>query len=152
MIQIGDRIPDFETTTDSGKPISSSELKGKKFVLYFYPRDSTPGCTKEACSFRDNYEVFTAKDISIFGVSGGKTESHQKFRKKHNLPFPLLMDQEYELAKLFGVYKRGRRVSRVTFLVNENGIVEGIFGGPIGIEKVKTSHHAEQIAEFWFKA
>ncbi|MHA1331525.1 MAG: peroxiredoxin, partial [Candidatus Hodarchaeales archaeon] len=113
--------------------------------------DSTPGCTKEACSFRNSYEIFKDKNIQILGVSGGKMESHQKFRKKHNLPFPLLMDQEYELAKKFGVYKRGRRVSRVTFLINEEGIVEGIFGGSEGAEKVKTSQHAKQIADFWFE-
>ena len=83
------------------------------------------------------------------GVSGGSAQSHQKFVTKYNLPFPLLMDEKYELAKKFGTYKRGKRVARVTFLINKEGIIEGIFGGDEGIDKVNTAKHAEQIIDFW---
>ena len=147
-LEIGDEAPEFETTTQSGEPVSSDLLKGKKFVLYFYPRDNTPGCTKEACSRRDNYQSFLDQDILVYGSSGGTAQSHQKFIHKYNLPFPLLMDKKLELAKKFGAYKRGNRVARITFLIDEEGLIEGIFG-VAGHEKVKTSEHAEQIIQFW---
>ncbi|MFX0123401.1 MAG: peroxiredoxin [Candidatus Hodarchaeota archaeon] len=147
-LEIGDKAPEFETTTDSGEPVSSELLKGKKFVLYFYPRDNTPGCTKEACSIRDNYQTFLDQNILIYGASGGNAKSHQKFINKYNLPFPLLMDENLELAKKFEAYRRGKRVARTTYLIDEDGTIEGIFGAE-GHEKVKTSQHAEQIIQFW---
>ncbi|MFW9904430.1 MAG: peroxiredoxin [Candidatus Thorarchaeota archaeon] len=147
-LQIGDKAPEFETVTESGDPVSSKLLNGKKYVLYFYPRDNTPGCTKEACSIRDNYQTFVTKDIPIYGASGGNAQSHQKFINKYNLPFPLLMDEKLELAKKFGAYKRGNRVIRITFLMDEEGRIEGIFGLE-GHEKVKSSEHADQIIQFW---
>ncbi|UCE14845.1 MAG: peroxiredoxin, partial [Candidatus Heimdallarchaeota archaeon] len=136
MLKIGDVAPSFETVTESGDKVSSESLKGQKYILYFYPKDNTPGCIKEACSIRDNYQVFQASGIPVFGASGGSPQSHQKFITKYNLPFPLLMDEKLQLAKKFGAYKRGNRVSRITFLVDEKGIIEAIFGGPEGIEKV----------------
>jgi len=147
-LEIGQRAPEFETVTESGDPISSELLKGKKYVLYFYPRDNTPGCIKEACSIRDNYQTFLYKDIPVYGASGGNTQSHQKFIKKFNLPFPLLMDEKLELAKKFGAYKRGNRVARITYLMDEEGKIEGIFGVE-GHEKVKAAEHADQIIQFW---
>lgn len=147
-LEIGEKAPKFETTTQEAKKISSESLKGKKFVLYFYPRDNTPGCIKEACSIRDDYQSFLNNGISVFGVSGGNSASHQKFIDKFSLPFPLLMDEKFELAKKFGAYKRGNRVARISFLINEEGIIEGIFGLK-GHDKVKTAEHAQQILEFW---
>lgn len=149
MLKIGDDVPNFKTITESGLPISSETLKGQKYVLYFYPRDNTPGCTKEACSIRDNYQIFQNTGIKVFGSSGGSAYSHQKFINKYNLPFPLLMDENLELAKKFGAYKRGNRVSRITYLIDENGKIEGIFGGKEGIDKVRTTEHADQIIDFW---
>ncbi len=147
-LKIGDLAPEFETTTQTNESVSSSENKGKKYVLYFYPRDNTPGCIKEACSIRNNFQIFLDNDISVFGVSGGKANSHQKFIDKYKLPFPLLMDEKYELAKLYGAYKRGHRVSRITYLINEEGLIEGIFGTD-GHEKVKAKEHSSQIIKFW---
>ena len=149
MLRIGDNIPKFSTLTESGESVNSEALVGKKFVLYFYPRDNTPGCTKEACNIRDNYSRFLENNITVYGISGGKTQSHQKFRDKYNLPFPLLMDENLAIAKLFNVYKRGNRVARITFLINEKGKTEGIFGGSEGIDKVKSSSHATQIFDHW---
>ena len=147
-LQIGDSAPEFETLTQSNEKISSLSNKGKKYVLYFYPKDNTPGCIKEACSIRDNYQTFLDKGIPVYGVSGGTAISHQKFIDKFNLPFPLLMDENFELAKKFGAYKRGNKVARITYLINEEGIIEGIFGIE-GHEKVKAAEHSNQIIQFW---
>ena len=147
-LEIGEKAPNFETETESGEPISSELLRGKKYVLYFYPKDNTPGCIKEACSIRDNYQTFLNRDIPVYGVSGGNSLSHQKFIKKFDLPFPLLMDEKLILAKKFGAYKRGNRVARITYLMDEEGKIEGIFGTE-GREKVKAAEHAEQIIQFW---
>ena len=147
-LKIGDIAPDFETTSDSGDKITLGNYRGQKVVLYFYPKDNTPGCTAEACSIRDNYQVFLSSKIPVFGVSGGTSNSHAKFREKYDLPFPLLMDEKFELAKKYGALKRGNRVSRITFLIDEEGKIEGIFG-ETGIDKVKTKEHATQIINFW---
>lgn len=156
ILKIGDRIPDFQTVDEAGNPFSSSALLGKKYVIYFYPKDDTPGCTAEACSIRDNYHVFEDSGIPIFGVSGGSANSHRKFKEKYSLNFPLLMDEDFSIAKLFRVYHPirilGRElmgVKRVTYLVDEEGLIEAVFGGPEGIEKVKSKEHAEQIVKHW---
>lgn len=156
MIKIGDKAPNFTTTTESGEKFRLSAFKGKKIFLYFYPKDNTTGCQQEACSIRDNYKVFEKSDIPVFGVSGGDAKSHQSFKSKNNLPFPLLMDEDFEIAKLYDVYKKksmyGKEymgIERTTFLIDEKGKVEGIFGGPEGIEKVKTKEHADQVIKFW---
>ena len=156
MIKIGDKAPDFTTTTESGERVKLSSFKGKKVFLYFYPKDNTPGCQAEACSIRDRYTVFEKSDIPVFGISGGSTKSHKSFIDKNNLPFPLLMDEDFKIAKLYDVYKTknmyGKEylgIERTTFLIDENGVVEGIFGGPEGIEKVETKTHADQIIKFW---
>ncbi|MHA2095704.1 MAG: peroxiredoxin [Candidatus Hodarchaeales archaeon] len=148
MLKVGNNAPEFSTITHSGSNVSSDAQKGSKYVIYFYPKDNTPGCTKEACSFRDNYQLFLDKGIAVFGVSGGNSQSHQKFIDKYNLPFPLLMDEKLDLAKKYGAYKRGNRVARITYLVDEKGIIEGIYGLE-GHEKVKSAEHATQIIEFW---
>ena len=94
----GEQAPDFATTDDQGAEVSSASLKGSSFLLYFYPRDNTPGCTAQACGFRDLWDGFKGKKIKIFGVSGDSAKSHQKFRDKFDLPFPLLMDEDHVLA------------------------------------------------------
>ncbi|MFQ5833624.1 MAG: peroxiredoxin [Candidatus Thorarchaeota archaeon] len=156
MIKTGDSAPDFQTTTESGKDFKLSELRGKKVFLYFYPKDHTTGCIAEACSIRDSYEVFRQSDIPVFGVSGGSAKSHQSFKEKYDLPFPLLMDEGFEIAKLYNVYQNKKMygkeymgIVRTTFLIDEDGKVEGIFGGPEGMEKVKTKEHADQVIKFW---
>ncbi len=156
MLKVGERIPNFETKDESGNPFRSTDQLGHKFVIYFYPKDDTPGCTAEACSIRDSYDVFEDAGIPIFGVSGGSAESHQKFKEKYSLNFPLLIDEDYSIAKRFWVYHPikilGRKllgVKRVTYLIDETGKVEAIFGGPEGQEKVNTKQHADQIVKHW---
>ncbi|MDF1538963.1 MAG: peroxiredoxin [Candidatus Thorarchaeota archaeon] len=156
MLKVGESIPDFETTDEAGNPFRLSDQVGHKFVIYFYPKDDTPGCTAEACSIRDNYHVFEDSGIPIFGVSGGSVESHRKFKEKYSLNFPLLMDEDYSIAKLFRVYhpikllgKELLGVKRVTYLIDETRKVEAIFGGPEGLEKVNTKQHADQIVKHW---
>lgn len=156
MLKVGDKAPKFMTSDEEGNPFSLDGFRGRKLVIYFYPKDFTPGCTAEACSIRDSYTLFQNSGIPIFGISGGDAESHQKFREKHNLPFPILMDEDYSIAKLYEVYKPmkilGKEllgVKRVTFLIDEEGNIEGIFGGDEGLDKVKSSEHANQILNFW---
>lgn len=152
-MKIGDQAPDFETTDESGNPFKLSDYRGKKLVLYFYPKDFTPGCISEACSIRDSYTLFESSGIPIFGISGGSAELHMKFRKKHNLPFSILVDEELEIARLYNAFSRldliGMGVKRITYLIDEDGEIEAIFGGSEGIEKVKSTRHAEQISQFW---
>ena len=153
MLQVGDAAPDFETEDDEGKPFKLSGYKGKKLVLYFYPKDFTPGCTAEACSIRDSYQLFEGAGISIFGISGGTAMTHQKFRGKHQLPFNILMDEELNIAKLYDAYSKlnilGMGVKRITYLIDEDGKIEAIFGGSEGMDKVRSKKHAEQLAGFW---
>lgn len=153
MLQVGDEAPDFETEDDTGKRFKLSEYRGKKLVLYFYPKDFTPGCTAEACSIRDSYNLFVGAGIPIFGISGGAAELHQKFRGKHQLPFNILVDEELNIAKLYDAYSKlnilGMGVKRITYLIDEDGKIQAIFGGSEGIDKVRSKKHAEQIVDFW---
>ncbi|TXT57324.1 MAG: thiol peroxidase, thioredoxin-dependent [Candidatus Thorarchaeota archaeon] len=156
MLKIGDKAPEFETTDEMGNPISLKDYYGKKVMVYFYPKDNTKGCTAEACSIRDRFELFRENEIPVLGISGGTSKSHLKFKEKYNLPFPLLMDEEFDIAKEYQVYKKKKMygkeymgIERTTFLINEEGKIEGIFGGPEGIEKVKTKEHADQVIKFW---
>ncbi len=142
----GAEAPAFSTTDDQAEPISRESLLGKKYLLYFYPRDNTPGCTAEACGFRDLLKDFEKKNTLIFGVSGDSAQSHQKFRKKFNLPFPLLMDEKHELAQSFGVWGEkkfmGRTfdgIHRMSFLVNEAGKIEKAY------HKVKAKEHPVEV-------
>jgi peroxiredoxin Q/BCP len=153
LLTTGEEAPDFETIDESGNPFKLSDHRGSKLVLYFYPRDHTPGCTAEACSLRDDYQTFKEAGIPIYGISGGSAELHQGFREKHKLPFPILMDEGLEIADMYDAKGRlsilGMGVKRITYLIDEEGKIEGIFGGQEGIDKVKSSKHAEQIASFW---
>ncbi len=156
ILKQGDKAPNFETVDELGNPFKLSKFKGQKVMIYFYPKDNTPGCTAEACSIRDAWNAFTKSDIPVYGISGGSAKSHQNFKNKYDLPFPLLMDEEFEIAKLYGVYvkkqmygKEYMGIERTTFLIDEKGKIEGIFGGPEGLEKVNTKEHADQVIKFW---
>lgn len=138
--------PNFSTLDSEGNSICSNKLLGKKCLIYFYPRDNTPGCTAQACGFKENYNFFKENNIKILGVSGDTIKSHQKFRQKFQLPFPLLMDEDNKIAKAFGVWgekkfmgKVYEGIHRISFLVNENGKIEKTY------LKVKAKTHPEEI-------
>ncbi len=134
-IKVGDKAPLFEGITDSGEKISISDQIGKKnVILYFYPKDDTPGCTKEACGFRDNWEKILSMDASVVGVSAQSVESHKEFKKKHSLPFPLVSDQDGEIRKLYGA--TGFLIPpRVTFVIDKEGIVRYVLNSQLNITK-----------------
>lgn len=147
-MEIGDKVPDFLGTDENGNELKTQDFAGKKLVLYFYPKDSTPGCTQEACNLRDNYERMLAKGYAVVGVSVQDAKSHQRFIEKNNLPFPLIADTEMVLNNAFGVWGEksmcGRKYMgtfRTTFIINEEGIVEQIFKP----KEIKVKNHAEQI-------
>lgn len=142
----GDKAPDFKVNNQNGEPVSLKDYKGKKVVLYFYPKDDTPGCTKEACNLRDNYDAMLKQGYAILGVSPDKEAKHQKFIEKYELPFDLLADTEKEIAEAYGVWVEknmyGRKymgIARTTFVIDEKGVISEI------IKKVDTKAHAEQI-------
>ena len=144
--QVGDPAPAFEAPDQNGKIRSLHEFKGQRLVLYFYPKDDTPGCTAEACSLRDNYEALLAQGYAILGVSPDKEAKHQKFIEKYNLPFDLLADTDNAVAVAYGVWveksmygKKYMGIARTTFVIDEQGNLAEI------IEKVDTKNHANQI-------
>ena len=137
-LAVGTKAPTFTTQDTSGKTVSLENYAGKTVVLYFYPKDDTPGCTKEACSFRDNYSAYQNKDITVFGVSMDDVASHQKFTEKFNLPFPLLADSNGAIAKAYGV-DGGGYAKRVTFVIDGTGKVAHVY------DTVKTDTHASDI-------
>ena len=148
MIKEGKAAPDFTATNTNGETIRLKDLRGKKVVLYFYPKDDTPGCTKEACSFRDAFSDFKKQDIEVIGVSTDSEASHKKFTTKYKLPFTLLADTDHAIADAYGVYGEkkfmGRTymgVKRMTFLIDEKGKVRKVF------EKVKPEEHAQEVLE-----
>ncbi len=145
-LKVGDSAPDFSVNDQSGNPVKLSDFKGKKVVLYFYPKDNTPGCTAEACNLRDNYEALQKAGYVVLGVSTDSEKSHQKFIDKFELPFPLLADTEKQIHEKYGTWVEksmyGRKymgTARTTFLIDENGKIEEIIG------KVKTKDHTAQI-------
>ncbi len=142
----GDKAPDFKGTDQDGKSVSLNDFKGSKLVLYFYPKDSTPGCTSQACNLRDNYDILRKNGYKVLGVSADSEKSHQKFIEKNNLPFPLLSDTGKEVLKAYGVWGpkkfMGREfdgIHRTTFVIDENGKITEV------IDKVKTKDHTAQI-------
>jgi len=146
MLQIGDKMPEFDVVDQDGNKVSSKDLIGKKTIIYFYPKDNTSGCTAEACNLRDNHEALQAKGYNVVGVSKDSVASHKKFREKHALPFTLLSDTSTQMLQDFGAWGEktmcGRKCMgtiRKTFIFNEEGILERI------IEKVDTKNHAAQI-------
>lgn len=147
-MNVGDRIPGILGLDENGKEIKASDFKGKKLVLYFYPKDSTSGCTAEACNLRDNYSELRKAGYEVLGVSIDDAKSHQKFISKNELPFNLIADTDKKLVEEFGVWGEksmyGRKYMgtfRTTFIINEDGIVERI----ISPKEIKTSDHASQI-------
>lgn len=148
MIEIGKKAPDFTLTDQDGNLHKLSSYRGKKLVLYFYPKDDTPGCTKEACSFRDNFKTLKSNGIEVLGVSADDESSHTKFREKYKLPFNLLADTDKEAVRKYGVWVEknmyGRKkwgIARKTFLIDEEGRISHIFN------KVKTEIHADEVLE-----
>lgn len=146
VIKVGDQAPSFEAIDESGKKVSLSDFKGKKVVLYFYPKDDTPGCTAEACSLRDGYAELTGKGFVVIGVSADSAESHNKFRKKYELPFMLIPDTEKKIISAYGAWgekkmygKSYEGIIRKTFVIDESGKVALV------IEKIDTKNHAGQI-------
>ncbi len=144
----GDKAPELEGTDQNGKTVRITDYLGKKLIVYFYPKDNTPGCTAEACNLRDNYDLLLKKGFSILGISADSEKTHKGFATKHNLPFPLIADTDKKFIEAFGVWGpkkfMGRTfdgIHRVTFVVSEDGHIEKVF------EKVATKKHAEQILE-----
>lgn len=131
MLKKGDVAPDFSAITNGNKEIALNNLKGKKVILYFYPKDNTSGCTKEACEFRDNLEVLSSQNVVVLGVSPDSVSSHEKFIEKHNLNFDLISDPENKISNMYFAYgeksmygKKYMGIIRSTFLIDENGIIQ----------------------------
>ncbi|MBI4470796.1 MAG: thioredoxin-dependent thiol peroxidase [Acidobacteria bacterium] len=146
MLRPGDKAPSFSLRDTQGKTVKLQDLKGKKIALYFYPKDMTPGCTKEACNLRDNFSALKRHNITVLGVSSDDQISHQRFTEKFELPFPLLSDPEHEIAERYGVWgekklygKTYMGIKRMTFMIDEEGRIERI------IDKVVVEDHAAQI-------
>lgn len=145
-LEVGDPLPDFELANQAGRMVSSSTLRGRRLVLYFYPKDDTPGCTREACSFQEGLHQLKKLDTQVVGVSADSVERHQRFADKYHLTFPLLVDSDRSLARACGVLgekvlhgKRSIGVIRSTFIVDEGGMVRHIF------RNVKVDGHLEQV-------
>lgn len=146
MLKIGDKMPAFSVADQDGNIVTNESLMGRKSVIYFYPKDSTPGCTAEACNIRDNYHTFLSKGYTVIGVSKDSQKSHKNFIAKYELPFPLLSDVTTEMLQAFGAWgekklygKTSMGTLRKTFVFDENGILERI------IDKVDTKNHTAQI-------
>jgi peroxiredoxin Q/BCP len=145
-LQVGDKAPAFKAKNEKGETVSLADYKGKKLVLYFYPKDDTPGCTAEACDLRDNYQSFQSQGYEILGVSPDNEAKHQKFIAKHELPFSLLADTDNVVATAFGTWgeksmygKKYMGILRTTFVIDEKGKIEKV------IEKVDTKKHTAQL-------
>ena len=148
MLKPGDKVPEFTAMTDGGAKIRLEDLRGKKVILYFYPKDDTPGCTREACDFRDHSAEIKKKGAVVLGVSPDSVDSHQKFKSKFDLNFALLSDPDHKIAEAYGVWKEksmyGRKymgIERTTFVIDEKGKIAGIY------EKVKVDGHAAAVLE-----
>ena len=148
MLKEGDSAPDFTSRDAEGNEVRLSDLRGQNVVLYFYPKDDTPGCTKEACSFRDSNDVYEREGVKVLGVSLDDERSHQKFAEKYKLPFTLLADTDHAVSDLYGVY--GERtfaghkymgLARKTFLIDKRGKIKKIF------DKVNVEQHADEVLE-----
>jgi thioredoxin-dependent peroxiredoxin len=149
-LQEGDKAPAFKGKDQNGKAVSLSDFKGKKVVLYFYPKDDTPGCTAQACNLRDNYSLLTKKGFVVLGVSTDGEKSHKKFEEKFDLPFTLIADDDKKIVEAYGVWgekqmygKTYMGTHRETFLIDEKGVIKKI------IRKPDTKNHTEEVLEAW---
>ncbi len=148
LLEVGTQAPNFKTIDQNGELVTLEQFRGKKVILYFYPKDDTPGCTKEACAFRDNFEKFKKINVEVLGVSVDDEKKHKKFAEKYNLPFRLLADTEKKIVQDYGVWgekslygKKYMGTNRVTYLIDENGKIEKVF------PKVKPETHAEELLQ-----
>lgn len=148
MVQVGQNVPEFSINDENGEVVSSKNLLGQKYILFFYPQDDSPSCTKEACSVRDHYSAITKLGYKIFGVSPDNEKKHKKFISKYEFQYPLLADSEKEMINAFGLFgpkkfmgKEVMGVYRTTVIVDEKGIIKNI------IDQVKTAEHGQQILE-----
>ncbi len=148
MLKVGDEAPEFKLHDETGKEISLSDFKGKKVIVYFYPKDDTPGCTKEACSFRDVYDEILEAGAVVIGISKDDSKSHERFKNKYNLPFYLLSDPEQKVLEAYGAWQEKKMygkvymgIARITFIIDEDGIIQKAY------PKVKPESHAEEILE-----
>ncbi len=148
LLEVGMQAPNFKTVDQNGELVTLEQFRGKKVILYFYPKDDTPGCTKEACGFRDNFEKFKKINVEVLGVSVDDEKKHKKFAEKYNLPFRLLADTEKKIVQDYGVWgekslygKKYMGTNRVTYLIDENGKIEKVF------PKVKPETHAEELLQ-----
>ena len=146
MLKVGDKVPDFSAKDQDGNTINLSDYKGKKLVVFFYPKANTPGCTAEACNLRDNYKELQAQGYELLGVSADSEKKQSNFKNKYEFPFPLLADEDHTVINTFGVWGpkkfMGREydgIHRTTFVIDGEGVVENV------IEKVKTKDHAAKI-------
>ncbi|MEH6705369.1 MULTISPECIES: thioredoxin-dependent thiol peroxidase [Galbibacter] len=147
-LKVGDKVPDFTVQDQDGNEVSLADYKGKKLIVFFYPKASTPGCTAEACNLRDNYKELQAEGYSLLGVSADSQKRQTNFKNKYEFPFPLLADEEKVVINAFGVWglkkfmgKEYDGIHRKTFIIDENGVVTRV------IDKVKTKDHASQILD-----
>jgi thioredoxin-dependent peroxiredoxin len=145
-LEVGDKAPGFTLPTDGGRKVSLKALKGKTVVLYFYPRDDTPGCTAEACAFRDSLPDFSKVKAEVIGISRDPVASHEKFKKKFKLPFPLASDEDGKVSEAYGVWveksmygKKYMGIERATFLIDGKGVIRDIW------RKVKVDGHADEV-------
>ncbi len=150
FLKVGDKAPSFSAKDENGNTINSTDFNGKKWVIYFYPKDQTPGCIAQACNIRDNYSTLLSKDIQIIGVSADNQKSHLNFIEKQQIPFPLIADEDLTVIKAFGVWGEKKfmgkiydGIHRTTFLINEENTIVGI------IDKPKTKAHVEEILELF---
>lgn len=147
-LSVGMQAPAINSKDQDGNPISLDQFRGKTVVLYFYPKDDTPGCTAEACDFRDNYQQLLSKDIAVLGVSVDDEESHKKFISKHSLPFPLISDTDHKIVNDYGVWveknmygKKYMGINRRTFIIDEQGVIKTV------VKKVDTKNASAQVLE-----
>jgi peroxiredoxin Q/BCP len=148
MLEVGEKAPEFTAPADGGGKIKLTDLRGKKVILYFYPKDNTPGCTTEACDFRDNMASLTQQGVAVLGVSPDSVASHDKFKSKFDLPFPLISDPQHEIAEAYGVWREkslyGRKfmgIVRSTFVIDEQGKIAEIY------RKVRVKNHVDSLVE-----
>ena len=147
-LKAGDKAPDFNSKDQNGEEVSLANFKGKTVILYFYPKDDTPGCTAEACDFRDNYQSLIAKGYEVIGVSTDDSKSHKKFETKYSLPFPLIADEDKSINEAYGVWaeknmygKKYMGTARTTFIIDADGIIKQV------IEKVDTKNASQQVLD-----